>query len=113
MRVRLISTQQEGEYIIQSLDIGQDYEVIGIEADWYRIIDNADEPILFDPQCFEIVDPSIPPFWRCEVGEEGERYCYPENWGRPGFFEGYFDDVPAIREQFWSDYYRLYGNDAK
>jgi hypothetical protein len=32
------------------------YEVIGIEEDWYRIIDDTEEDYLFNPDVFEIVE---------------------------------------------------------
>ncbi len=87
---------------------GKDYEVIGIEADSYRIIDEAREPLLFEPTNFIITETTQPPFWRCSAGPDGERYCYPESWDRVGFFEDYFDGVATVRQQFWQEYATLY-----
>ena len=47
------------------------------------------DPVLYDPACFRIVDPQEPEFWVCEIGEDGERYCYPPEWSEVGFFEDY------------------------
>jgi len=113
MRVRVVKTEQDGGSIIWSLTMGREYEVIGIEADWYRIVDDRADPILFDPACFDVVDPSLPSFWRCDVGDEGERYCYPVEWNKPGFFEAYHDGVAEVRERFWGDYRCLYHCDAR
>jgi hypothetical protein len=108
MKVKLINTNIEDGVIIQSLTIGNEYEVIGIEADYYRIIDDKNEPILFDPSCFEIVDDTEPSFWISENGKDGERYCYPETWSSAGFFEDFFDDIPGVQEKFWQEYRQLY-----
>jgi hypothetical protein len=32
------------------------YEVISIEKDWYRIVDDTDEDYLYPPEEFEIVE---------------------------------------------------------
>lgn len=38
------------------LTIGKIYEVISIENNWYRIIDNSGEDYLYSPEAFEIVE---------------------------------------------------------
>lgn len=35
---------------------GKIYDVISIEKDWYRIIDDSDEDYLYPPDIFEIVN---------------------------------------------------------
>lgn len=37
---------------------GKEYEVVSIEGDWYRIVDETDEDYLFPPECFEISEPN-------------------------------------------------------
>lgn len=39
-----------------SLSNGTIYEVISIEKEWYRIVDDTDEDYLFPPELFEIVE---------------------------------------------------------
>ena len=39
-----------------SLTNGKIYEVISIEREWYRIIDDTEEDYLFPPEEFEIVE---------------------------------------------------------
>ena len=73
--------------------MGRVYEVLGIEADQYRLLNDenarsyGNDPLLFEPECFKIVDSEVPQLGQCENGEDGERYCYPKEWARVGFFE--------------------------
>ena len=101
MRVKLVSTEDlENEVEIWSLTIGREYEVIGIEADQYRIVDDTGLPHLFNPSNFEMVDSSEPSCWKSETGAEGERYCYPAEWNAPGFFEDFFDRKEETQQIF-------------
>ena len=44
------------------LNKNQIYEVLSIESDWYRIIDNSEEDYLYPPEEFEIVEKEpVPP----------------------------------------------------
>jgi len=99
-------TDSEGQPL--SLAIGHSYEVLGIEADRYRILSDPDskprgnDPVLYDPDCFRIIDPQEPDFWMCQYGEDGERYCYPPEWNAVGFFDDYRGGVAEVRERFWN-----------
>ena len=99
---------KKGEYSGPHMTIGKLYEVIGIEADTYRIIDDSDEPYLYESNQFEIVDSSEPDFWITDYGDDGERYSYPPSWARVGFFEDYYDKVETVKNQFWTEYKELY-----
>ena len=83
-------------YPLFSLTIGKEYEVLGIEADDYRLLGDpgtfprGNEPFLFDPACFRIVDAKEPA------------------WTTPGFFEDDHDGIEAARAQFWRDLERYY-----
>ncbi|MEJ1356937.1 MAG: hypothetical protein RPU52_08105 [Candidatus Sedimenticola sp. (ex Thyasira tokunagai)] len=59
-----------GEYKGPHMTIGQVYEVIGIEANDYRIINNEKQPYLYNPEQFEIVDPNKPLFWVTEIKQD-------------------------------------------
>ena len=83
-----------------SLVAGRDYEVLGIEGDWYRILDETPEPVLFEPECFRVLDATEPSFWVSTFGDDSERYAYPAEWCHAGFFEDFFDRVPAALAQF-------------
>lgn len=99
---------------ILTVTMGREYEVLGIEADDYRILDDikneftGNDPVLVDAECFEIIDPLEPDFWVCETGNNGERYCYPPEWKEPGFFEDYHDRIESVQKQFWSDLRKYY-----
>lgn len=100
MRVVLRSSNSPDGRRFWSLTVGREYEVLGIEADDLRLLDDLGEPILFDAVCFELVDPVEPAFWVSAHGEAGERYAYPPDWGAPGFFEVWHDGVEAVRLAF-------------
>jgi hypothetical protein len=75
--------------------------VIGIEADEYRILNDAGRPFLYPPKLFSVVDPREPADWVTEYGDDGERYSYPRALNRPGFFEDFFDQKAKAVATFW------------
>jgi hypothetical protein len=79
----------------------QEYFVLGIEADDYRILNDVGKPYLYAPELFEVVDPTELEDWVTEFGEEGERYSYPAPLNEAGFFEDFFDRKPAQISVFW------------
>ena len=93
--------------VISSLTTGKTYQVVGIEADDYRIVDDKGEPILFDHACFDVLDASEPDFWVSQI-DDGVRYAYPPEWMHPGFFEDYFDNKDNVRREFWIQYHRYF-----
>jgi hypothetical protein len=102
MKVKLIKKKFDGiEY--QDLTLNNVYQVIGLEADEYRIINDEGQPYLYPPDIFTVVDPTEPDDWITAYGEDGERYAYPPELHHVGFFEDYFDDDPeaiAIFRQY-------------
>lgn len=87
MKVRF----KQGRSKYTDLTPGNIYRVIGIEADHYRLMNDFGQPYLYLPRFFKRVDASIPSEWQTVRGEDGERYSYPAELMRPGFFEDYFD----------------------
>jgi hypothetical protein len=85
----------------RDLTSGQLYDVIGIEADELRIINNAGRPFLYPPDLFSLVDAREPLDWVTEFGDDGERYSYPPLLNRLGFFEDFFDQKAKAVETFW------------
>jgi hypothetical protein len=79
----------------------QPYFVIGIEADDYRILNDAGKPYLYPPDLFEVMDLREPSDWITEIGEDGERYSYPEPLNTFGFFEDFFDQKHEQISIFW------------
>lgn len=95
-----------------ALSLGKEYEVLGIEADWLRLLNDRAEPVLYDPACFQVIDASEPVDWE-SMAEDGVRYAYPPGWGRPGFFEDWHDGVPEVRRQFSEDIVRRSSHPSK
>ncbi len=83
------------------LSEGQSYSVIGIEANDYRILNDAGLPYLYSAVFFEVIDFYEPQDWITEIGDEGERYSYPEPLNQVGFFEDFFDHKHEQRSIFW------------
>ena len=96
-----------------SLVPGREYEVLGIECGHFRILTDsddpqcADDPVLYEPGIFRVIDATEPEFWITEF-IEGERYSYPAEWTKGCFFEAYHDRVKEVRDRFWLDLKRLY-----
>ncbi|MCK5147778.1 hypothetical protein KAR48_13555 [bacterium] len=67
------------------------YLVIGLEADDYRLINDNRRPYLYDHKLFDLIDEKEPSNWCNEYGDDGERYAYPPELNKSGFFEDYFD----------------------
>ncbi len=84
------------------LSEGQPYFVIGIEADHYRILNNEGKPYLYPPEIFNVLDSDEPVDWVTEIGEDGERYSYPEPLNEIGFFEDFFDHKVERISTFWN-----------
>lgn len=98
MRVRCHKNQHpDGR--LAALTPGELYEVIGIEADDFRVIDDTGSPVLFERVLFEIVDPSRPPDWITEQ-LDGAEYASPPELNTPGFWEDYFEHDPGARLAF-------------
>lgn len=97
MKVRCHTNSHQG--VTHDLSIGAVYEVIGIEAGSYRILDDGGMPSLFEPDLFSVVDPTRPGHWVCQW-EDGVEYAYAPELNAPGFFEDYFEHKPEARSVF-------------
>lgn len=93
MRVRLRADFRErvtDGRLHQGVTPLEDYFVIGVDWENFRVIDDGGEPILYPKALFEVLDPTLPPGWQfCEYAD-GEYYLEPVRTGRPGFFEDFF-----------------------
>jgi hypothetical protein len=79
----------------------EQYVVIGIEADAFRILNDAGRPYLYPARLFAVVDAREPTDWVTEVDEDGERYAYPPPLNSSGFFEDFFDARKEAVATFW------------
>jgi hypothetical protein len=99
VKVQLTSQETADGGDCKALTIGRVYEVLGIEAEWLRLLNDNREPVLYDPGCFSIVESSEPANW-VSVMVDAVRYAYPPAWGRPGYFEDWHDGVASVRATF-------------
>lgn len=53
--MKMMKIKYIGETISFSLTQGKIYNVLSIEKEWYRIIDDTGEDYLYPPQLFEII----------------------------------------------------------
>ena len=103
----------DGRDFRHALTVGGEYEVLGIECGSLRLLTDDGEPVLFDAECFEVIDPTEPAFWVNPCLGECERYAYPPGWGVPGFFEAWHDGVAVVREVFAEQLAAWYPGAAK
>jgi hypothetical protein len=97
----MIVTPKKKSSSYRDLTFGQPYVVIGIEADDFRILNDAGRPFLYPPELFTMVDKSEPNDWVTEFGEDHERYSYPPSLNKAGFFEDFFDEKRKAVVTFW------------
>ena len=88
------------EFDHTAITSGKLYVVVGLDNDYFRIIDNNDEPLLYPKGLFTIVDDTIPEDWVREDYPDGEYYIDPPEFSKPGFYEDYFDGVPSALSAF-------------
>src|SRR5262245_24239469 len=81
------------------LSAGTVYDVVGLDSDNFRVIDDNDQPFLFPKALFEIVDPAIPDDWVSKTVDD-EYYVDPPECAGRGFYEAYFDGVEAAVKTF-------------
>lgn len=94
----------EGSHL--TLTIGKLYFVIGLEGNYYRIVDDMGEPLLFHQDLFDVIEPNIPNDWITK-NEDGETFITPPELSEQYFYEDYFDgvkDVVEIFEKFRTKY---------
>src|SRR5687768_16709003 len=83
----------------RGLSAGAVYDVVGLDSQNFRVIDDNDQPFLFRKGLFDVVDPSIPDDWVTEtLGDE--YYVDPPECAEKGFYEDYFYEVEAAVKRF-------------
>ena len=84
----------------------------------YRLMsDYWYEPGLYDSECFEITDYSIPDFWVKKEIKYDEHYNYTyqglENWFEGKLINDFFDYETEARERIYQDLEKYYGINIK
>jgi len=103
-----VKKNEHDEITYSDLTVGHTYTILGIEGDDYRILSDEERPYLYPTALFEILDPTEPRDWITDYGAEGERYSYPQELARSGFFEDYFDRQPEVVNEFREYLARLF-----
>jgi hypothetical protein len=76
------------------LSSDREYLVIAISGDDYRLMNDDDDPVIYEPELFDIVDAKEPDDWESELGGTGKRYARPRSVDRYAW-EDYHDGEPV------------------
>lgn len=79
---------------------GREYFVVGLDNEHYRIVNDANEPILYPKECFIANEREVPKDWVKRDYPDGEYHIDPPECAYPGFYEEFFDGNNQIRQQF-------------
>lgn len=116
----ILKKELKPQWHIHNLTDGKIYDVIEIMTESYRLVDDKNDPVLFDKRAFEIIDNRIPDDWVYQVWlDDGEIFPDPEIEGifyqkckefyslmpkcfsEPNnFFERYHDSDPECMQVF-------------
>jgi len=88
------------EFDNQGLEPNKEYEVIGMSYDYYRVLDDYGEPILYPKYLFDVTDSAVPKTWTRKDYAEDEYYLDPPELSELGFYEDYFDGKSEARATF-------------
>ena len=71
------------------------YRVLEVTPSDYRLLDDDVDPVLYEKNLFQVVDPAVPEDWVTkEYGESKERYAQSSQLDRY-IWEDYHDGVPG------------------
>jgi len=104
MKVRMI----ENGATVSYLTPGKDYDVIGLDHESFRVVDDKGEPILFPKSLFSVIDDHIPDDWIWDRYAEDEYYANPPELQEPGFYEDFHDRKPDAIKRF-DDFLQRHG----
>ena len=69
---------------------GTEYFVLDVSDEYYRVVDDGGEPVLYPKQLFEVLDVTVPPGWQFKEYEYDDYRLVPVRTSRPGFYEDFF-----------------------
>jgi hypothetical protein len=93
MRVRVrtdFEARIRDERLHTGITSGEEYYVIAINHEEYRVVDDGGEPILYPKELFEVIDSSLPSGWQFEEYSDGGYQLEPTKTAAPGFYEDFF-----------------------
>lgn len=65
----------------------QEFFVLGVDSEFYRVINRSGEPILYPKKLFRVLDDLVPAGWHFREYEDGEYFLEPASTQRAGFYE--------------------------
>lgn len=86
-----IKLSKSRRFAQRSVSKVEEYWVVGICDERFRVIDDDGEPVLKPKDIFEIVDSSIPKDWVKRKYKDGEYHIDPKFAAKAGFYEDLFD----------------------
>lgn len=91
-----------------NLTCGKEYVVIGLDEEYYRIVDDYGEPVLFEKFMFNVVDDAIPDDWIWQRNSDDDYCADPPGLNVRGFYEDFFDRKEYAIKRL-NDYLRTIG----
>jgi hypothetical protein len=97
------------------LTIGGIYHVLGIWMEpgshRFRLLGDQRPPGLHSADAFELVTAVIPSTWIVRSPKVGCFALEPAEWGRPGFWESYFDGDTEAQQTFQTELRKIVESD--
>ena len=91
---------QTGQFDALSLRQNNDYPVIEIFDDYYRIVDELGDPILYPKNYFIDCEIPLPDGWLCRHDEYGESQLCPPEFSQRAFFDFHSEGDPEMIRKF-------------
>ncbi len=85
--IAIVSKRTNGISLVQ----GNDYQVIGILANDFQIVDESGEPSLYSKSYFIDFDVAVPQEWVFRHYSHDFYTCYPSEFSERAFFDRYHD----------------------
>src|SRR5262245_28507161 len=96
MKVRVNENRSTDRFLTP----GKEYEVLGLDHESFRILDDKGEPILFPKTLFTVIDKQVPADWIWDRYGDDEYYANPPELHEAGFYEDLFDHKPDAVNRF-------------
>lgn len=96
------------ELSFATVQIGKIYHVVEIQNDYFRIVDDKYQPILFPMDIFNVIENHIDNNWVFSLSDGNQFNIVPLELSGQYFFEDYFDGVLEC-EKIWLNYLKCLG----
>ena len=86
MRVRA-----RDDLAMSGLRRGKEYVVLGLDDQYFRVLNNEEEPVLFPRSAFIVLDDHVPEDWVWRRYSDGQFLANPPEMASRGFYDAFFD----------------------